>query len=476
MIRTSYKVCGGWDINLNINRLPRLRKWKEDLFTHTQARLTLLYSSMMVVFLALFITIVYFLVNAVISIDQEKQLQSITDQEMKVLKEALVDGSMTQEEIDNLTTISESGNQFFYYVVNPQGRVLIGNAIIPRIQPKLTDIVKGWVPRGPEIRYATINLPPSMKRGLPPHSGRKIDLMITGRALYQGNQLVGIFYTGKDVTFVNRLMNQLLIILVILGILFLGVALWLSYLMSKRAMIPIRKSFERQREFVADASHELRNPLSILNSSLDVVKMEDGDQLSDYSRNVLVNMKDEIKRMTKLVGDLLTLARSDSGVLELKPENFDLVPLVEQLISSTQPLAASKQIHLQLDTPDSLQVYGDPERLKQLIYLLLDNAIKYTTNEGKVSLNLYQGLAEKQPALYIVVKDTGMGIPPEDQQRIFDRFYRVDKNRSRQVGGTGLGLAIAKWIVKAHQGNIQVSSALGEGSTFTAIIPIKIKI
>ncbi|MBP1933805.1 sensor histidine kinase [Ammoniphilus resinae] len=458
---------------MNFNWLPRFRNWKADLFIHTQTRLTFLYSITIMIFLTLFVAIVYFLVDTVISFDQERRLQSITDQEMKVLGQALIDHTLSQEELENLNTIRESGNQFFYYIVDPQGQVLFGDAFIPRLQPKLLHQIEGWIPSSHEIRYGTVKIPPP-RRGpdLGSPSGRVIELMITGRAIYQGNQLVGMFYTGKDVSFINQLLEQLLTILVILGILFLGVALWLSYFMSKRAMIPIRKSFDRQREFVADASHELRTPLSILNSSLDVVEMEDGDQLSDYSRKVLRNMKDEVKRMTHLVSDLLTLARSDSGVPELKLDSFDLVPSAIQLVGSAQTLANSKEIKLNLQTPESLIVNGDHDRLKQLIYILLDNAIKYTPSGGEVDLTLTKEQIEKQSALHITVKDTGLGIPEEDQERIFDRFYRVDKNRSRQMGGTGLGLAIAKWIVNAHHGTIEVSSIPGEGSTFSVNIPV----
>ncbi|MED1854675.1 ATP-binding protein [Brevibacillus borstelensis] len=237
-------------------------------------------------------------------------------------------------------------------------------------------------------------------------------------------------------------------------------------------MIPIRQSFQRQKEFVADASHELRTPLSILNSSLDVFEMEDGEHLSDFSKTVLVNMKDEVKRMAKMVSDLLTLARSETDRPALTVERFDLVPTIEQLVSSTGPLAQSKNISLHHHMPSILIVYGDHERIKQLLYILVDNAIKYTPPGGEVHLTVSVEAREKQTMILIKVRDTGVGIAPEDAERIFDRFYRVEKNRSRKMGGTGLGLAIAKWIVEIHQGNIHVSSVPGQGSTFTVALPI----
>ncbi|WCN36284.1 sensor histidine kinase [Aneurinibacillus uraniidurans] len=462
------------------NIRSRIRDWKKDLFVHTQNRLTFQYSALLMVFLTLFITIVYFLVNTTISHEQEQQLQLLADQQASVLTNALQDGKLSPEELDNINALQESGNQFFYEIVDPKGQMIFGKAVIERLQPDIFHALQGWIPQSNEIRYETMLIHPKRHQGPheahlgpPPQEERHpIDLMMTGRAIYQGDQLVGVFYTGKDVSFYYELSHRLLIILVTLGILFLGIAFLLSYFMSRRAMIPIRKSFERQRELVADVSHELRTPLSILNSSLDVFKMEE-EHLSDFSRKVLGNMQGEIKRMTKLVSDLLTLARSDSGAADLQYERFDLVLPAEQLVASTQTLAHSKEMNLQLTAPSELLVYGDQERIKQLLYILLDNAIKYTPNGGEVKVTLSADTHEKQPALQIVVQDTGSGIPLEEQGRIFDRFYRVDKNRSRQLGGTGLGLSIAKWIVKAHHGTIQVSSTPGKGSRFTVRIPLR---
>lgn len=461
--------------------ITRIRHWKNDLFIHTQNRLAFQYSVLLMIFLTLFIAIVYFLVTTVMSREQEQQLQLLADQQAEEIKTALQDRKISQEELDTIHAIQESGNQFFYYVTNPNGQLLFGEAVIERLQPELLHLVQGWLPQSNEFRYGTAIVGPPkhhphqqghLRKAPDKEEQRPIHLLLTGRTIYLDNQLVGIFYTGKDISFYSELSRQLLMILVTLGLLFLGIALLLSYFMSKRAMVPIRNSFQRQREFVADASHELRTPLSILHSSLDVLEMEEKETISDFSRNVLSNMKGEVKRMTKLVSDLLTLARSDSGSPDLHYEHFDLVPSVEQLISSTQPLAHSRDINLQLHTPARLMAYGDQERIKQLIYILLDNAMKYTPKGGEVTLTISTELYEKRPSLCIAVQDTGVGILPEEQSRVFDRFYRADKNRSRQLGGTGLGLSIAKWIAEVHHGTIRLSSTPGTGSVFTVIIPI----
>ncbi|WNF06486.1 sensor histidine kinase [Brevibacillus borstelensis] len=461
-------------------RLP----WRKDVFVHTQTKLAFQYSIVIMIFLSLFITIVYFLVHFAIFFEQERQLYTITEQQAQIIKESLPDENLDQQDLDDLSTIRESGRQFFYYYIKPDGKLLFGDAWNRRLQPELLKLVQDWTPGIREVRYETMTIPtpPSNKRGTNAspnkvkvknkEADREINLMITGQRIYHGNELAGTLYTGREISYTYELIKRLLTILIVLGILFLGVAVLLSYFMSKRAMIPIRQSFQRQKEFVADASHELRTPLSILNSSLDVFEMEDGEHLSDFSKTVLVNMKDEVKRMAKMVSDLLTLARSETDRPALTVERFDLVPTIEQLVSSTGPLAQSKNISLHHHMPSILIVYGDHERIKQLLYILVDNAIKYTRPGGEVHLTVSVEAREKQTMILIKVRDTGVGIAPEDAERIFDRFYRVEKNRSRKMGGTGLGLAIAKWIVEIHQGNIHVSSVPGQGSTFTVALPI----
>jgi signal transduction histidine kinase len=237
--------------------------------------------------------------------------------------------------------------------------------------------------------------------------------------------------------------------------------------MSKKAMVPITRAFSRQQEFTADASHELRTPLSIMLSSINALEMTLDLKKEDYSNKLLLNMKNEVKRMTGLVGDLLTLARSDSGIVEQVNEWFDFRPIAEEAVGSVRAMAEIKQINLHFDAPETLGVNGDSQRLTQLLYILLDNAIKYTPNGGEAHLSL----SVKGKELLIFMKDSGVGIHPDDYRRIFERFYRADKARTKQDSGHGLGLAIAKWIVESHKGTIHVTSEQGKGSTFLIRIP-----
>jgi signal transduction histidine kinase len=379
--------------------------------------------------------------------------------------------------MDDQEVVFAGVNQFFYYVVNSNGEIIMGNESDSRLRPELLRLINGDTQNEKEIRKETLHL-----GGYPFGRGRKgefhpreatkdIRLMIASRAIYNKGQFIGQLYVGKDITFTYQLFRSLLMILIAIGIVFFGIAIYMSVVMSKRAMIPISGAFKRQREFVGDASHELRTPLSVLLSSIDAVEMTIEPQKSDMVDKILTNMRQEVKRMTHLVSDLLTLARSDSNTIQLSLETFDFRPQAETAIESVRPLAASKQISLHLNTPASLITVGDSQRLSQLLYILLDNAIKYTPNGGEVNLSL----AMVGQQLCISVQDTGIGIRPEDYQRIFERFYRSDKSRSRQMGGHGLGLSIAKWIVETHKGTIKVTSELGKGSSFVIHIPLVLK-
>ena len=170
--------------------------------------------------------------------------------------------------------------------------------------------------------------------------------------------------------------------------------------------------------------------------------------------------------------ELLHLARSDSGEFELDRSAFNLSESAARAISKLQPLAQAKDIDIELHAPHELTVNWDAEKLTQLLILLIDNAIKYTPVKGTVNVALADGKEKAARSFTIEVKDNGIGIAAEALPHIFDRFYRQDKSRTRQIGGHGLGLAIARNIVDAGRGTIQVESTVGEGSTFKVRIPL----
>ena len=231
----------------------------------------------------------------------------------------------------------------------------------------------------------------------------------------------------------------------------------------------LKESFDRQRRFMADASHELRTPVAILRGESEVALSRPERSLEEY-RESLAAVHAESQRLTHIVEDLFTLARADAGQYPLAPQDFYLDELAADCTRAARTLALAKNISLQCDTVPEMQIHGDEALLRRMILNLLDNAIKYTPEGGRVIL-----LCRPEDTKYVLsVTDSGPGIPPDLQPRIFERFFRVDKARSRAEndgGGAGLGLSIARWIVEAHRGTLELSRSDATGSTFVAFLP-----
>lgn len=225
------------------------------------------------------------------------------------------------------------------------------------------------------------------------------------------------------------------------------------------------QSFETMRRFVADASHELRTPLAVIRGEADVALGHDRSP-GEYQESLVI-IQDEARRLTRLVDDLLNLARADAGHVNLCIEEFYLNDLLAECCRAFQTAAAVKQIDLECSCPGDVTFRGDLELIRRLTLNLLDNAIRHTPDGGKVCVRLETAGSE----LRIQVVDTGIGISPDAAPHIFERFYRGDQARSRQNGGFGLGLSIVKWIAESHHGAVGFTSAPGTGTTFTVLFP-----
>jgi heavy metal sensor kinase len=225
-------------------------------------------------------------------------------------------------------------------------------------------------------------------------------------------------------------------------------------------------AFHQIRQFSADASHELQTPLTILKGELEVA-LRSARSPDDYQRT-LRSALEEIDRIAHLVEGLLLLARADAGVLRMDRQPLDLAQIAEEVYGQGKVLADAHAVTLHLGPVEPVSIQGDPERLRRLLLNLVDNGIKYTPPGGEVTLSLERD--EEWASLK--VSDTGIGLSPEDLERVFQPFYRAAETRSRGEGGAGLGLCIARSIAEAHSGRIQVESALGRGSTFTVRLPL----
>ncbi len=236
-----------------------------------------------------------------------------------------------------------------------------------------------------------------------------------------------------------------------------------------RMIARLQAAFERQRQFTADASHELRTPLAVMRGDIEIALRRERKP-EDY-RSVLTSNLEEIIRLSRLVEDLLMLARADAGQSVLQREPMDLDELCAQMVEYLAPLAEVKEQHLLYRAPDTkpLNVNADAQRIKQMLLNLLDNALKYTPTAGTITLTL----ASETGAAVLSVADTGRGIPEEDLPHIFDRFFRHSRSTSdKTVQGFGLGLSIVRWIVHSHGGKINAESTLGKGTKFTVRLPL----
>lgn len=265
-----------------------------------------------------------------------------------------------------------------------------------------------------------------------------------------------------DITAQNKILLNLIYTFAAVSLAMLIVIYFTSRFFANRAIQPIQEAFDKQKQFIADASHELKTPLTIINTNADVMLANSQDTIENQAK-WLYYMKSETERMSKLTNDLLFLTEMDDARADILFAGFDLSEAVEHSLLTMEAVIFEKQIKLDYDIEPDLAINGSSEQIKQVVMILLDNAVKYTKPDGTITLTLKRQNHEA----VLSVSNTGEGIAPEHLTRIFDRFYRTDTSRARKQGGYGLGLAIAKSIVDQHKGKITAKSVLGESTTFT---------
>jgi signal transduction histidine kinase len=226
----------------------------------------------------------------------------------------------------------------------------------------------------------------------------------------------------------------------------------------------LAEAYKIQQRFVSDASHELRAPLTAIQANLEILGHQ-ATMTQEERQEAVDEASREAHRLSRLVADLLALARADAGAA-LKRQPVELDRIVLDVLRESRLLARGQQVDLADLEP--IVVDGDADRLKQLILILVDNALKYTPPEGQVSLRLRRDQAVAE----VMVTDSGVGISAEDLPRVFERFYRADAARALDPSGTGLGLAIARWIARQHGGDVTVTSELGKGTVATFRLPV----
>ena len=294
-------------------------------------------------------------------------------------------------------------------------------------------------------------------------SGAELYMVDTRPIVSKSHKVIGVLQVAQPISWVGDALSRLVRQLVLASAIGIVLGALASLLMATRSIRPIASAFQRQREFVADASHELRTPLTLIRTNVEAWLRRSNGTSRAYAKGIV----EEVEQLNRIVGDLTTLALADARQLPLDPKPMELNELVKGLIVQATPMAEARGVQLRPDLNGGVMVDADLGRVRQLLLILIDNALTHTPPGGEVSV----GVIRHNGRAHVRVTDTGEGIPSGDLPHIFERFYRADKARTRESGGTGLGLAIAKWIVDAHKGEIGVKSAEGKGTEVHVSLP-----
>lgn len=356
---------------------------------------------------------------------------------------------------------------------NPQGpgRELPGNIRIGR-DPSLNTII--WGPNG-ELIEAGMGENNFFEQSEKTFFTEKLesieDIVVEGYAFRTLSTKVNTEFGEltlqviRNVDSQKEMLDRLLLILIIGGGVGCLFAIGGGYFLAGRALVPIQRAWDNQQQFVSDASHELRTPLSVIQSRTDLLFQHPTATVEERAVDISIISK-ETRRLIKLVTNLLTLARSDSNRIEVNKTRFFLNDLLAEITEQYRDIAMFQGKVIHNDTKDIIPFFGDKERIHQLIVILIDNALKFTDDDGEIHLTCTMNAN----SLTLSVKDNGSGIPEADIPNIFNRFYQSEKSRSGNEG-SGLGLSIAKWITENHQGTIRVKSEWGKGTTMDVVFP-----
>ena len=418
------------------------------MFRGALVRLAAQYFLLLVLILGCFDFIVYFTVSEALQSRVDSYLQSAV---VQATRDLTVTGDTVT--VNPQYSPDPSYGDTFLYVLQLSGpQVVTPNASLQTVfkNPSLNDAVfSARVGQGSDTKvFASQQLwvvDTSPIRNLKTH------------------KIVGILQVAQPISWVSDALSRLVRQLVLASAIGILLGALASLLMASRSLRPIIRAFQRQREFVADASHELRTPLTLIRTNVEAWLRRANGTTRVYARNIV----EEVEQLNRIVGDLTTLALADARQLRIDPKPMELNDVVRDLMTQTEPLAEERGVQLRPDLNGGVRVEADPARVRQLLLILIDNAHTHTPTGGAVSV----GVIRRNGRARVTIADNGDGIPPADLPHIFERFYRADKARNRENGGSGLGLAIAKWIVDAHKGDIQVTSAEGEGTEVAVSLP-----
>ena len=426
------------------------------MFEHTRNELSKEYTYMLAIIIASITIILYVFFNYSIYLQHKEIIEVFAYEESEEWHNILKSSSY-------MAIDKQEDNQdynLFYYTYNKMGKKIGEHSAPDNIENKVVSDIYNKIDNN-EIKF---------KMFFDKDISDYVAYMVIRKDIYNEGERIGTLYAGKNMTSYLNFSVRTFIFLMLLFVAIIKISSYMAKRMANKAIIPIANNFELQKNFTADASHELRTPLSIFLSSVETIQRDKNNILTEFSKQVLKDLKDEIQYMKKITEELLNLARLDDvnkGVVA--KERVLVNDLLIELYRKFQSLAAEKSIDIKINVEQEYWILANREQIFQVLKILLDNALKYTAENGWVDLIL--GHSKDNNKVRIIVKDNGIGIAPENCGKIFERFFRVDKARLRKNGGSGLGLAIAFELVKKNNGNITVHSELGQGSSFIVELP-----
>jgi signal transduction histidine kinase len=410
--------------------------------TRVRLRLTLGYVGIFALIVLLLGTV------AVVSFRYEltAQQDDLLAQEARNQTSNLLDG-------ENREVLAAGSDEFGWMALELDGQVIDSDTAAPSLGLPSSELVEKALQED-DMVSATIQ-------------GSDGSVRVMSMPMYEeSGEVTGVIQYARSLRGVHEEINQLILVLLPLTLGALGLSAIGGAYMAGRAVRPVRKAFERQRSFIADASHELKTPLTLIRADAEVLQR---GLTSPDDRELADDVLAETDRMSAVLSDLLLIARLDAGKLAVRQEPFDLTGVISETADRFVARAASEGVQLEARAPGKLRVRGDSERAAQILSILLDNALRHTSPEGSVSVvgSARDGFVEA------VVEDTGPGVSPEHLPHVFERFYRVDTARSRSSGGTGLGLAIARDLARAQNGDLEAENAEGGGAVFRLKLPVE---